>query len=105
MLPYWIMFAYFGVGGLIENRRMGDRYTGRTFLALGFIFIAFMAGFRYHVGGDWGSYDLLYIATAQSSLGSALSLSDPGYQFLGWICAQTGAGIWLLNLVCAAVSP
>ncbi|MDT0619868.1 EpsG family protein [Salinisphaera sp. P385] len=67
------------------------------------IAIALLVGLRFEVGGDWGSYVGYLIRAQEFSLAQNLALGDPGYQLLNSVAAALGAGVWFVNLVCAAV--
>ena len=63
----------------------------------------FMIGFRFRVGGDWGSYLSMLFEFQYLSFENALSISDAGYAALNWFMYQAGWGIYGVNLVCGAI--
>ncbi len=72
-------------------------------VALG-VFFTFFIGFRYQVGGDWGSYLEQYDTMAGMSLIEDMVVGkDAGYVFLNWLMAKWGLGIYGVNLVCAGI--
>lgn len=111
MIPYWLLFAYFSVGAIFARPR-GEAFVfeERKFLAsnptfvIGIALAAAMIGLRYQVGGDWETYLAVLRKSQFQDLGSALwNIGDPGYNFLNWIAAQIGAGIWFVNSICAII--
>ena len=72
-------------------------------LVVGAVLIALLIGFRYEVGGDWESYEILFSYARYASLERVLRIGDPGYQVLNWVIQATGFGFWAVNLVCGSV--
>ncbi len=103
MLPYWIIYL---IPALLMFSELGRRRLHLTitfWLALG-LFFAFFIGFRYEVGGDWGSYLKQYETVAGMPLIMGLALgNDPGYVFLNWLMAKLGLGIYGVNFLCGAI--
>ena len=86
MLIYWLLFAYFAVATVVSRDRLpGTPPVSHPALILGAAIVALLVGFRYQVGADWRTYELLFSYARLSSLERVLSLGDPGYQFLNWI--------------------
>ena len=103
MFPYWILFSIFAVGSLEYRRRgNGGGQTGLLFLAAAAC-VALMIGFRYEVGGDWGSYQRMFTETRYLGLGAALGQGDPGYTFLNWLGQRLDFNIWFVNFACALI--
>lgn len=105
MLPYWFLFALIAFGAALDGPGRHQSGRARTDPALFFaaVLIAVMIGVRYHVGGDWWTYQRYYNFAALASFGQMFGLDDVGYQLLNWVVAHLGAGIWLTNLVCGIV--
>ncbi len=100
MTPYWLLFATWTVGTFHYVRRNStERISYFVLIALTAAFI----GLRYEVGADWGNYLRMREGFDFQSLSVALTLTDPGYAFLNWMSARLGIGMWLINLVCAAL--
>lgn len=104
MIIYWLLFAYFAVGALVTPlgpdvslRRRNAAYV------FGFVVFAILIGLRYRVGADWESYDLIYAFAGRSTLWSALSIGDPGYQVVNWMVFHSDGSIWVVNLVCGSI--
>ncbi|HEY6047443.1 MAG TPA: EpsG family protein, partial [Sphingomicrobium sp.] len=115
LLVYWLLFAFFAAGALIAPvaaRRLvaaDGRSVGRERvpLRLGFLAGALaticLIGLRYKVGGDWSSYQLIFLQTRFVSLTHAIGMSDPAYGAINWLAYQVGGDIWLVDLVCGAI--
>lgn len=106
LLVYWALFAFFAVGALSQGSRPRHPAAKPQFspmLTLGAAAMTVIVGLRYEVGADWQNYERIFSQAMLSGLGSALTKGDPGYQFVNWMVSYAGAGIWLVNLICAAI--
>jgi hypothetical protein len=108
MIVYWLMFLLAAVACLVSQRRAGIGSSthvlrlGAAWWAIVFV-LTLLIGFRFKVGGDWGSYLGYVIRAGRYSFTHALRSSDPGYQVLNWLSAQLGFGIWGVNVVCGLI--
>ena len=104
MLPYWLLFAFFAAGAVLDpGQRAPGEKAPRTFLLIGILLMTLMIGTRFKVGGDWRAYEFMFSFVQFKSLESALKFGDPGYQFLNWIVHQLNGELWLVNLFSAAI--
>lgn len=104
MYPYWLLFGFFALGGLIGEGRSGpDDRRFSPGLVLGMLAILVMVGLRDRVGVDWENYVEMMGFAAKRDAIDTLKYADPAYQLLNWIAYHAGAGLWLVNLVCAAL--
>lgn len=116
MIVYWLLFAFFAAGALIAQPRLQPAYSPGggppaptsprqplAVLAIGVLATICVIGLRYRVGGDWFNYELIFKDTARLDFWGALDRGDPGYQVLNWVASQAGAGVWLVNLMGAAI--
>lgn len=60
-----------------------------------------MIGLRFHVGGDWSTYEDMYSDIALQPLGEAVRFTDP--YALNWLPAKVDGGVYIPNLVCRRV--
>ena len=124
MLPYWLLFAVFALaalasgpqfdgrrrvamghpGGMRPQMTVQQRPSAAPFLAAGLL-LALMLGLRYQVGGDWGAYARMYEAFRYRDFEDIFFVagSEPLYSLINWIAIQLGIGIWMVNLICAAI--
>jgi hypothetical protein len=103
MLPYWLLFSVFAVGSLQNRARSHASARAGPLFGAACIFVVFMIGLRYQVGGDWDQYEEILFMFSYESLPSVLSSGDPGYALLNWAAAAAGAEVWFVNLICAAL--
>ena len=104
MTPYWILFGYFALGCFIARGRPGpDVPYFSPGLLIGMLAIVLMIGLRDTVGVDWVTYERIFQWVGVRDLEYVVQFNDPGYRALNWLVYQLGAGIWLVNLLCAAV--
>lgn len=123
MIPYWLLWAFFFLGVLLSQRqplpegqtqRLSQSYldtpvpaqtSGLSLIAvIGLIGMTLMIGLRYDVGGDWDAYEFMFKRAGFRTLEEALLRSDPGYEFLNWVGQQVGGDVWLVNLICGAIT-
>lgn len=104
MTPYILLFFYFAAGALLfgSARRETVTQPGVLFTA-GAIIMTALIGLRYQVGGDWISYLFIYDHAGSLAIADAMSLGDPGYQFINWISYQLEVKVWLVNLISGAL--
>jgi hypothetical protein len=72
-----------------------------SWLVLGLLVL--MIGLRFEVGGDWDNYLRLLDHFGTLTFPELIRVSDPGYYLVNWFAHQIGAGIWVVNLVCAGL--
>lgn len=107
MTPYWLLLFVpwlAAIGGQkIENFVQAERPWGLGF-QLYFILLLMMVGWRHQVGGDWIHYLEPVELALNQSLTEALALpGDLAYNTLAWLSAHAGAGLYGVNILCAAV--
>ncbi|WP_426267163.1 EpsG family protein [Sphingomonas sp. LHG3443-2] len=123
MIPYWLLWAFFFCGVMLSQRQpraelqlqlQYQQYPGwmpplgRPGLSLvaivGLIGMTLMIGLRYDVGGDWNAYEFIFKRAGYRTFDQSLLQSDPGYAVLNWLVQQVGGEVWLVNLICAAIT-
>ncbi len=109
MWLYWLMFVSFAlmvfVGRNFKSLQLNSHTLKLeyriTYFGVAILFVCLMIGLRYQVGGDWDAYlNKMYETSGEDWLES-ISRGDPGYQFLNWIGANVGGGIYFVNTVCS----
>ena len=103
MLPYWLLFLVPAFAALSERSSglLRSRFAFSWLLIWSLLTV--LIGFRYQVGGDWGSYQRIFRYSSFLTFDEALLRDDPGYILLNWFAAKAGYDIALVNVVCAAV--
>lgn len=106
MWPYWLLLLGPVYWAITRQRSMQTSFrqckkTLPSIWQVVFLFLTLMIGLRHEVGGDWFTY-IAQIEDMQGTLFSdALASKDPAYRVLAWSGVQFGAGVYLVNLVCA----
>lgn len=103
MWPYWMLYLIPVILTIfvLDGRRL--QLTPAFWMVLGLFFVFFI-GFRYEVGGDWGSYLGHYDnAVGKPWIEAVVLGKDPGYAFVNWMMAKWGLGIYGVNLVCGVI--
>ena len=115
MLIYWLLLIFFAAGALISpidrdialagnSARISGHHTpARALFLLGAVGMICLIGFRYEVGGDWLTYEMIFNGVARNGLATALRNGDPAYQAVNWLVHAVGYKIWLVNLICGAI--
>jgi hypothetical protein len=67
------------------------------------IILTIFIGYRYEIGVDWVTYNLIFSEISHMALIDALVYGDPGYSFINWTVSRAGGQIWHANLICAAI--
>jgi hypothetical protein len=98
---YWALFAYFAAGTMLSPKEEQRSTRLTPLLLFGACLTAVLIGFRYKVGGDWDTYELLFKGAAGGR--HAPPAGDPGYLATNWIVHQLGLDIWGVNFICGAI--
>ena len=108
MWPYWAMFLLPSLAALLTSRSEGTganlRPAGQ---ALGWapvwLLLTLLVGYRFQVGGDWGSY-IRYLAIVDGlDFVEVLKKEEPAYKLLNWLSIQMDWGIFGVNLIGGAI--
>jgi hypothetical protein len=104
MLTYWLLFVLPAWAAIAAPTR--PRPSGKTlevsWLVTGLLLVL-LIGLRYEVGGDWGAYEAHYLNMLGAPLQEVLEQSDPGHYLLNWLAGKVNGGVYLVNLVSAAL--
>jgi len=104
MFVYWLLFAYFAVGVVLQrDDPRAPRTHAPLLLVVGAVIIALLIGLRFEVGGDWKAYERIFSLSRYADLGQMLRRGDPAYQLLNWAVERLGGDIWLVNLLCGTI--
>jgi hypothetical protein len=103
VLPYWLLFLFPAFAALQERTVPGRPMVRKPLFIGAALLFTMMIGFRYRVGGDWGSYINYLNSTRYITFVEVFNRSDPGYIFLNWLVTQTVGEIWAVNLLCGLI--
>ena len=111
MWPYWVMFLLPSIAALGTCRSASLKAAGLRSArpsfdwALVWLFITLLVGFRFEVGGDWGTYTLILddVIRHRPDFVEIIMKKDPSYYLLNWISAEMDWGIFGVNLVGGAI--
>lgn len=116
MLAYWFLFLVFAAGALVYPTLAKGAPTGGSpalhsgqvqasynILAAAALIPAVMIGLRYNVGTDFNVYDDMFTEIGRRDFDWSIRRIDPAYGALNWVVHSTGAGFWLVNLICGMV--
>lgn len=102
MAIYWFLFfipAYF-----LLAKSDGGANSPRLVWRLFGLFLIFLIGLRYQVGGDWGNYlEGLELLKGSSWADIFEMKKEAGYTLVSLLSLALGADIYGVNLVCAAI--
>ena len=110
MWPYWVMFLVPAFAALAQPRvsattatsvRRAFRLRGSWLLVV--FVLTLLVGYRFQVGGDWGSYLRNLEMMEYTGFREALDRGDPGYRALEWLGLKLGWGIYGVNLIGGAI--
>lgn len=103
-LPYYILFIIISSLAFIENKKSYFYIHYEFFFRItGLFIILIFMGFKYHVGGDWGSYLNTFndIASGKKKI---FGISDDiGWYFLNYFIIKLNLSFVFLNLVSAII--
>lgn len=105
MWPFWILFllpaaaaALARAGVFAPGPNAGPSPHTAGLSAMGLLLVL-LIGYRFQVGGDWGSYIGYVLNVKGLALPEVLAMGDPGYQLVNWLSVQAGWGIYGVNLI------
>lgn len=75
-----------GIEQVVETKPKKNKDSWRILLFLSIAALVIVAGCRYHVGTDYGSYELLYRQYAAKSLLGIFQMEEPVLPLIGWLC-------------------
>ena len=104
MWPYWLLFivpAYWAISRLNPRPQAAllarvDRWPF-VWKSI-FVFLVLIIGWRHEVGGDWFNY-----MANMDNFDSVTGFNDPSNELLFWLGINVGGGIYLVNLISAAL--
>lgn len=100
MFIYYFMWIFISIFSFLNIRAV----ESKIFYILFLIFLFFMTGLRYEVGGDWDNYIAIYDLFNGVSFADAVKLTDPGYAVFNYIGQYFELkDTILVNFLCALI--
>lgn len=102
MWIYWVLFLWPAIAAIAFAETRGSAVAMKWPMLSLAIVLTLVIGLRFEVGVDWSNYlDHLENSIDLTGL-EAIERGEPAYWGLNWMTANAGAGIWVINLICAA---
>lgn len=102
MLIYWLLLAYFAAGSFSSTTQNSNEAV-RPAMLFGELMMISLIGLRFEVGADWWAYKAMFVHSSFVSFGDAIAIGDPAYQAINWSVVNLEYGLWLVNVICAAI--
>lgn len=107
MALYWLLLSVPWLAAISSPWLLDTKQSRRPWgpaLQLYFVFVVLVVGLRHQVGADWEHYWAPIELALQQTLAEGVQQGgDWAYGLLTWLSAHAGAGVYGVNLVCAAV--
>ncbi|MFD1789241.1 EpsG family protein [Sphingomonas floccifaciens] len=100
MLIYLATYIAFA---LIAAFKLWKPAGGYVLAFMIFAFLTIFIGYRYQIGVDWVTYELIFLDASRSTLFDALGQGDSAYSLINWLVGQAGGQVWHVNLICAGI--
>jgi hypothetical protein len=101
MFVYWLMFVLPAFASFFKVR------SKRAAVSFGWVAtwltLTLLIGYRYEVGGDWGSYLSHFNDVHYLSFWEAIQKYDPAHGAVNWLSNYLGWGVYGTNLVYGAI--
>lgn len=97
---YLFIFGVLSIYAIGKYWEEGD--LGKIPILTG-VFITLFVGYRFEIGVDWVTYELIFLEISRMPLIDTLSYGDAAYSFVNWAVSRAGGQIWHVNLICAAI--
>lgn len=101
MWIYWVLFLWPAIAALVFGETRASAVAAKWPMWPLATVLTLVIGLRFEVSMDWSNYMEQLDVAAQLTWLEAAERGDPAYGTLNWIAANTGTGLWLVNLVCA----
>ena len=101
MFSYFAMYLFMMIFALSYKEQKTHKNIF-PWIFIGLLF-SIMIGYRYQVGGDWGTYLRHFNAIGYYTIDEILKRSDPGYYLINWYLSDWGYEIYSVNLICGVL--
>ncbi|MBL8656338.1 MAG: EpsG family protein [Altererythrobacter sp.] len=101
MMVYATIYA---VSAAIAMANLWKPFTPWWRLAIALVIpLSLFVGFRYVIGVDWLTYEIIFLDIYRSDLAWSLTYGDSAYSLINWLVGRLGGQVWHVNLICAAI--
>ena len=98
MLPYFAIYFYLSIKSISGSHRLSN-----ISYILVLLFLSLFIGFRYEIGVDWDQYLEIIDRYKDVPFSNVFNNPEPGYIFLSWLGSNFKNGIYLVNVISAAI--
>lgn len=95
-MTYWFFLITISIVNYLPK-------INRYFFLMFMVLMTFFIGWRFNVGGDWGSYIQMFDELSRDSFSDVWNITDVGYAYLNWLVFKTGFNIVFVNFICALI--
>ena len=105
MVPYFLSYALISFLAILEFYKIKIFINNKNKINFFVIlYLCLFMGFKYHVGGDWGTYKNYFNGISNNKIKFADLNTDIGYYFLNLLIHKLGLEFKFVNLVSSIIS-
>ena len=105
MIPYFFSYSLISILTILEFNKIKIYLNHKDKINLFvIIYLCLFMGFKFHVGGDWGTYINYFNEIADSKLKLKDLNNDIGYYILNLLIHKLGLEFKIVNLISSVVS-
>lgn len=102
MAIYWYVFSLLSIISITSSWRIGTKLS-RLFDFSIIIILTLFVGFRFEIGVDWATYQIIFNDLNRLPLLESILIGDPAYSLINWLVGGLGGAVWHVNLICGAI--
>jgi hypothetical protein len=102
MAAYWLIYFLISISA-ISFLWTRDSINSRLFSAFFILILTIFVGFRFEIGVDWKTYEIIFQDLNRLTLVDAILIGDPAYSAINWFVGELGGAVWHVNLICGAI--
>ena len=98
MLPYLAIYFFLSIKSISGSHRLSN-----ISYVLVLLILSLFIGFRHEIGVDWDQYLEIVDRHKDVPFSNIFNNVEPGYMFLSWLGSNFNNGIYLVNVISAAI--
>lgn len=102
MAAYWLIYFLISISAIFFLWTR-DSINSRLFSAFFIFILTIFVGFRFEIGVDWKTYEIIFQDLNRLTLVDAILIGDPAYSAINWFVGELGGAVWHVNLICGAI--